>query len=85
MPLSIAPVVLSDFETMISHASRFAPGDDLVAPPLSPLCWPVQNSDEALRRLQFNMTHQRERFLREPSTRFMKAVDDKNGEIICLV
>jgi hypothetical protein len=84
MPLRIAPVVLSDFDTIISHASRFPPGDDLVAPPISPLYWPVQNSDEALRRLQFNMAHQRERFLKEPSARFMKIVDDKNGEIICL-
>jgi hypothetical protein len=84
MPLKIAPVVLSDFDTMIFHSSRFVPGDDLVAPPLSPLCWPVQNSNEALRRLQFNMAHQRERFLKEPSARFMKVVDDDNGEIICL-
>jgi hypothetical protein len=76
MPLQIAPVVLSDFDTIISHATRFAPGDDLVVPPISPLCWPVQNSDDALRRLQFNMAHQRERFLKEPSARFMKVVDN---------
>lgn len=84
MPLRITPVVLSDFDTMISHASRFAPGDDLVAPPISPLCWPVQNSEQALQRLRFNMAHQRERFLKEPSARFMKVVDDENGEIIYL-
>lgn len=84
MPLQIAPVVLSDFDTIISHATRFAPGDDLVAPPISPLCWPVQSSDDALRRRQFNMAHQRERFLKEPSARFMKVVDNDSGEIICL-
>jgi hypothetical protein len=84
MPLRIAPLVLSDFDTMISHASRFAPGDDLVAPPISPLCWPVRNSDDARRRLEFNMAHQRERFLKEHSARFMKVVDDDNGEIVCL-
>lgn len=84
MPLTIASAVLSDFDTMTSPASRFALGDDLVAPPLSPLCWSVRNSDEALQRLQFNMAHQRERFLKEPSARFMKVVDDDNGEIVCL-
>lgn len=84
MPLRLASVILSDFDTVVSHGSRFAPGDDLVAPPISPLCWPVRNSDDALRRLQFNMAHQRERFLREPSARFMKVVDDESGEIVCL-
>ena len=84
MPLRIAPAVLSDFDTIISHTSRFSPGDDLVAPPISQLCWPVQNSDDALRRLQFDMAHQRGRFLKEPSVRFMKVIDDENGEIICL-
>jgi hypothetical protein len=70
---------------MISHASRFAPGHDLLAPPISPLCWPVRNCDDALRRLQFNMAHQRQRFLKEPSVRFMKVIDDDNGVMVCLV
>jgi hypothetical protein len=30
------------------------------------------------------MAYQRERFLKEPSARFMKVIDDGNGEIICL-
>jgi hypothetical protein len=30
------------------------------------------------------MAHQLERFLKEPSARFMKVIDDGNGEIICL-
>lgn len=73
-----------DFDTIISHASRFPTGDDLVAPPISPFYWLVQNSDDALRGLQFNMAYQRERFLKEPSARFMKVIDDENGKIICL-
>lgn len=81
MTLHLLPLAIEDFDIMISHATTYPVGDDLVAPPL-PLCWPVDNPSSALARLTFSMTNQRQRFLLDPSVRFMKVVDDVDGSIV---
>jgi hypothetical protein len=74
MPLIIAPVELSDFDAIIAQADTYEPGDDLVAPP-NPVAWPVTTRAEAQERLRLLMGRQRQRFLEDPTARFMKVVD----------
>lgn len=75
MALHLAPVELSDFDTLVSHASLYAPGDDLVAPP-NPVAWPVSTRSEAELRARHCFALQRRRFLEDPTARFVKVVDD---------
>lgn len=82
MPLSLHPVQVEDFDDLISHASRFSLGDDLVANPV-PTCWPVSNKAVAIARAQWHFTRQRNRFLNDKTAHFLKAVDDDN-EIIAI-
>ena len=84
MSLVLQPVQLEDFETIIKH--KFFQGGDLVPPPMSPLCWPVQTPGEAGRRLEYSVHQQRQRLLYDTTTRFMKAVDTSTSphEIISM-
>ncbi|ETS78027.1 hypothetical protein PFICI_10089 [Pestalotiopsis fici W106-1] len=79
MPLQVQPLELPDFDILISHASSDPPGDDLVAPP-NPVAWPVSTQAEAQTRARHCFALQRRRFLRDPTTNFVKVVDvDNNG------
>ncbi|KAI1849024.1 hypothetical protein JX265_013721 [Neoarthrinium moseri] len=84
MPLQLQPLELSDFDTLISHASTHAPGDDLVAP-LNPLVWPVRTRAEAQARARHNFALQKWRFVEDPTTRFLKVVDPEDGGQIVAV
>lgn len=76
----LSPLELPDFDTLISHALHYPPGDDLVGPP-TPLCCPVTTQQEASARLAFHFGKQRDRFLDDPTVRYMKVVErDANGE-----
>lgn len=75
MALRVAPVELSDFDSFVSDASKYAPGDDLVAPP-NPVAWPVSTRAEAEQRARRCFALQRRRFLEDPTVRFLKVVDD---------
>ncbi|TPX09086.1 uncharacterized protein E0L32_001652 [Thyridium curvatum] len=84
MALRIAPVKLADLDTFISEAATApTPGDDLVAPP-NPLAWPVTTSAEAEQRARRCFALQRRRVLEDPTTRFMKVVDDDTGATVAV-
>lgn len=83
MPLKLLPITLPDFDTMISHATTYAPGDDLVGPP-TPICWPVTTQPSAHARLEFHMSAQRRRFLGDRSATYLKVVDEETGEIVSM-
>ncbi|KAH7024672.1 uncharacterized protein B0I36DRAFT_163633 [Microdochium trichocladiopsis] len=74
MPLEVRPLELADFATLIGHADAGEPGDDLVAPPC-PVSWPVKTREEAQLRARCHFTWQRQRFLEDPSVRYVKVVD----------
>ncbi|KAI0137489.1 hypothetical protein BJ170DRAFT_606083 [Xylariales sp. AK1849] len=82
MPLKLLPLELTDFDTLIGHASLHEPGDDLVAPP-NPIAWPVSTRAEAQLRARHCFALQRRRFLGDASVNFLKVVavnDDGLGE-----
>ncbi|EPE33358.1 Acyl-CoA N-acyltransferases (Nat) [Glarea lozoyensis ATCC 20868] len=82
MPLHILPLTLPDFLTLTIQGFH-APGIDLTGQP-TPLCWPITTHGEAQTRLDFHFAKQKERFLHDPTVRYMKVVDttDKEGEAI---
>jgi hypothetical protein len=73
MSLKLEPVVLEDFDKALRHL--YFDGGDLAGSPLPPLCWPLQDQQEASQRLKYYMYQQRQRFLLESTTRFMKVTD----------
>lgn len=80
MVLRLLPLVADDFSAMINHANLLELGDDLVGPPV-PVCWPISNKEEAQTRLQVHMAKQSQRYLNDPSTNYLKVVDE-SGSIL---
>ena len=82
--LVLQVVRLEDFDIVAKH--QFFDGGDLVPPPTSPLCWPVKTPEEAGSRLKYSTHQQRQRFLYDRTTRFMKVVDTSTSphEIISM-
>ena len=78
MALIVEPLVLEDFEVLLRHP----PGDDLVATPMAPLCWPLLTAEDGPQRLRYYITRQIERFKTDPTARYMKVTDQRTGEII---
>lgn len=83
MPLKLQKIELEDFDIMVNHANVHPPGDDLVGMP-TPLLWPVSTSEDALARLHFHMTKQKERFLGDSSARYLKVIDEETNAIISI-
>lgn len=83
MPLKLCQVRLEDFDIMTDHAKIYAVGDDLVGMP-TPLCWLVSSQTEAQERLQFHMSKQRNRFLGDRTTTYLKVVDEDTNEIVSI-
>ncbi|KAF1953541.1 hypothetical protein CC80DRAFT_141057 [Byssothecium circinans] len=77
--LQVCPLQLQDFDELISQATSYPPGEDLVGLP-TPICCTVKTRDEAEARLTFHFNKQRSRFTGDPTVRYMKVVDraDKN-------
>lgn len=84
MPLQVLPLQVSDLNTLISHASLHQPGDDLVAPP-NPVAWPVTTRSEAQMRARHCFALQHRRLIRDPTTKFVKVVDEDNLDDIVAV
>jgi GNAT superfamily N-acetyltransferase len=82
MHLQLCPLELHDFDELVSHATSYPPGDDLVGPP-TPICWLVKTREEAHARLAFHFNKQQSRFSHDPTVRYMKVIDtaDKNSII----
>jgi GNAT superfamily N-acetyltransferase len=83
MSLKLQEIRLEDFDTMANHATIYPIGDDLVGMP-TPLCWSVSSRISAQERLHFHMAKQRERFLGDRSTTYLKIVDEKTEEIVSI-
>lgn len=80
MTFTIEPVTLSDFEKFMQLPGE----DDLVNVPFKPLCWPVRRDGDAKARREYYHNRQRQRFLIDPSTRYVKCIDQSSGEIVSL-
>lgn len=65
---------------MVNDAKTLGLGDDLMAPPI-PICWPVATQGEAHTRLEVHMGKQCERYKKDPSTNYLKVIDD-SGSIL---
>lgn len=83
MALKLSKVRLEDFDAMITHATKYSIGDDLVGPP-TPLCWPITTQPEAHSRLDFHMSAQRRRFLGDRTATYLKIVETETGEIVSI-
>ena len=91
MPLKLLPLELGDFDIITENVNEHEVGDDLIAPPASPLCWPVQNKAEAEARTIWTMKKQKERYVSDATVRYLKVVEyvdsqpgPGNGDIISM-
>lgn len=58
-------------------------GDDLFGPGIA-ITWPISSEAESQERLKFHMSKQKDRFLADESTNYLKIVDDDSNEIISI-
>ncbi|KAK5121846.1 hypothetical protein LTR85_004721 [Meristemomyces frigidus] len=86
-PFQVAYMTSSDFSLMLTPSHRR--GGDLVTPPISPLCWPIPegdeaDGDEALRRLEYSTSLHKAFFDRDPTVHCIKAINPDDGEIVSI-
>lgn len=82
MPLIVEPVVLADFDTLLSYG--LSDKGDLTAQPTI-WVWPAATPGERKARNDWSVAQDRQYFLTRPTIKFIKVIDtDADNEILAI-